>query len=208
MKNITDYFRTKNIKDFKNMKDYWNFYAAHVPLKSDKSVSNLPQALKIDGIEINDQYQMANEFNTFFTNLASTSKSNHLNCMDFIDKTFDDFDKDSSKYLFNNFKNMKTVNKLNITSFSFKCVDMRQLKAAFNEIRENSSPGVSKIPTKILKASIKASGPTLLHIFNSCISSNTMTDIFKHAECIPLHKKVSTLDLNNYLCISFLPQIA
>ena len=87
MKNITDYFRTKNIKDFKNMKDYWNFYAAHVPLKSDKSVSNLPQALKIDGIEINDQYQMANEFNTFFTNLASTSKSNHLNCMCFIDKT-------------------------------------------------------------------------------------------------------------------------
>ena len=83
---------------------------------------------------------------------------------------------------------MKTVNKLDITQFSFKCVD-KQLKAAFNEIRENSSPGVSKIPTKILKASIKASGPTLLHIFNSCISSNTMTDIFKHAECIALHKK-------------------
>ena len=53
---------------------------------------------------------------------------------------------------------MKTVNKLDI------CVD-KQLKAAFNEIRENSSPGVSKIPTKILKASIKAIGPTLLHIF-------------------------------------------
>ena len=76
---------------------------------------------------------MANEFNTLFTNLVSTSKSNHLNCMDFIDKTFGDFDKDSSKYLFNNFKNMKPVNKLNITSFSFKCIDMKQLKTAFNK---------------------------------------------------------------------------
>ena len=47
-----------------------------------------------------------------------------------------------------------------------------------------------------------------MHIFNSCISSNTIPDIFKHAECIPLHKKGSTLDLNNYRCISILPPIA
>ena len=132
-KNITDYFQTKTIKDFKNMKDYWNFNAAHVPHKSDKTDSNLPQALLIDGFEINDQHQMANEFNSFFTNLASTSNSTQLSCLGFIDKTFDQLDKDSSKYLFNNFKQMKTVNKLNITTFSFTCVDMKQLKSALNE---------------------------------------------------------------------------
>ena len=43
------------------MKDYWNFHAGHVLLKSDKSVSNLPQALQIDCIEINDLCQMGNE---------------------------------------------------------------------------------------------------------------------------------------------------
>ena len=85
---------------------------------------------------------------------------------------------------------------------------MKQLKTGFNEIRQNSSPGVSKIPTKILKASIKAIGPSLLHIFNSCISLSTIPDIIKHAECIPLDKKGSALDLNKYRCISILSLIA
>ena len=79
---------------------------------------------------------------------------------------------------------------------------------SLNEIAEKSSSGVSLIPTKILKASINSIGPILVHLFNSCISLNKIPDAFKHAECIPLHKKGSMVDVNNYRGISILPPIA
>ena len=34
------------------MKDYWNFNVAHISLKSDKSSSNSPQSLVINGLEV------------------------------------------------------------------------------------------------------------------------------------------------------------
>ena len=47
------------------MKDYWNFNAAHISLKSDKS-SNSPQTLVINGLEVNDKLIIANEFKFVF----------------------------------------------------------------------------------------------------------------------------------------------
>ena len=82
------------------------------------------------------------------------------------------------------------------------------MTASLNEIAEKSSHGVSLIPTKILKPSINSIGPILIHLFNSCISLNKISDAFKHAECIPLNKKVSMVDVNNYRGISILPPIA
>ena len=40
------------------------------------------------------------------------------------------------------------------------------------------------------------------------ISLNKISDGFKYAECIPLHKKGSTMDVNNYRGILILPPIA
>jgi hypothetical protein len=105
---ITDYFQTKTIEDFKNMKDYWNFNAAHISLKLDKTSSNSPQSLVINGLEVNDKRIMANEFNSFFTNLSSCSNESDIDCINYVEDTFDKLDTDSEKYLYNNFKLLKT----------------------------------------------------------------------------------------------------
>jgi hypothetical protein len=204
---ITDYFQTKTIEDFNNMKDYWNFNAAHISLKSDKTSSNSPQSLVINGLEVNDKRIMANEFNSFFTNLSSCSNESDTDCLNYVEDTFDKFDTDSEKYLYNNFKLLKTEKNLKVSTFAFKNINLKQLKTSLNEISQKSFSGVSLIPTKILKASINSIGPILVHLFNSCISLNKIPDAFKHAECIPLHKNGSMVDVNNYRGISILPPI-
>ena len=44
--------------------------------------------------------------------------------------------------------------------------------------------------------SVNIPGPIILNI-NSCLHQCKIPDIFKFAEVIPLHKKGSTLELNN-----------
>ena len=205
---MREFFETKTMKDFKTTKEFWNFSSSHVPIKSDKSTVFVPQCLLINNKEVNDPQLIANEFNFFFTNLSSTSNAESVSCVDYVTKTFSNIIRDSDKYIYNNFKLLKADNKLNTKTFGFKLIELRELLDCLKEISEKSSPGVAKIPMKIIKNSIKILGPVILNIFNSCIKENKIPDIFKYAECIPLHKKGSIVELNNYRGISILPPLA
>ena len=128
--------------------------------------------------------------------------------MQYISNTFSNIDKEAATYLYNNFKKLKKDSEASDSNFSFTLLTLPQLKKCFGEISSSSSPGVSKIPTKILKEAFVYIGPTLLDIFNTCIKTNVIPDQFKFAECIPLLKKGSQFDMNNYRGISVLPPIA
>ena len=114
------------------MKDYWNFNAAHISLKSDKSSSNSPQTLVINGLEVNDKLIIANEFNSFFTNLSSCSKESDTDCISYVEDTFEKLDTDSERYLYNNFKLLKTEKNLNVSTFAFKNINLKQLKMSLH----------------------------------------------------------------------------
>ena len=116
--------------------------------------------------------------------------------------------KDSEKYIYNNFKKLKIDVNFTDPIFKFEKISLLQLKKCFSEISNSSAPGISKIPTNILKASIDTIGPVLVHIYNNCIESNVIPDEFKFAQCIPLFKKGSSFDMNNYRGISVLPPLA
>jgi hypothetical protein len=205
---MKNYYEKQTIKDFSSTKEYWNKHKSTVVLKSDKSSSSQPTMLLLDDIEISDNLAIANAFNGFLTNIASYSEENHDSCINYINNSFDNLDRDSEKFIYNNFKILKNQHNLQTNEFDFNHLTLEDVIKAFKEIQVKSSPGSSKIPTKILKNSIDAIGPVLVDLFNTCIVTNKIPSKFKFAVCLPLLKKGSTKDMNNYRCISILPPIA
>ena len=166
------------MKDFKSTKEFWNFSSSHVRLKSDKSSSFVPQSVVVDGVEINDPKMIADEFVTFLTQLSSISDAKVDSCLVYVSNTFSYIDRDSDKYIYNNFKSLQFDNKLNTRNFSFVEIKLDDLLEILKEIQLKSSPGVSKIPTSILKDSVKVIGPVLLNILNTCLQQCKIPDIY------------------------------
>ena len=70
------------------------------------------------------------------------------------------------------FKELKDKNYLNTKEFSFIHIDKKEVKDYIHDLANNSSPGVSGIPTKVIKYCINAIIEPLVKIFNACISSS------------------------------------
>ena len=69
-------------------------------------------------------------------------------------------------------------------------------------------PGVSEIPTSIIKANQKTVLPFLVNIFNDCFQKCKFINEWKSAIVTPLHNKVDIIDMNNYRGISILPPVS
>ena len=70
-----------------------------------------------------------------------------------------------------------------------------------------SSPGMTGIPVKVLRACADSISPFLCRLFNDCVTQCRFPDEFKFALVTPLFKKGSSHDMNNYRGISVLPPI-
>ena len=68
---MIDYFESKQIKDFKNKKLYYEFYSASVKIKSCKTEEFMPNTFIYESNEFSDSEEIGNLFNTFFTNISS-----------------------------------------------------------------------------------------------------------------------------------------
>lgn len=66
------------------------------------------------------------------------------------------------------------------------------------------SCGEDNVPMIIIKKVIHLIAQPLVHIFNTSFSTNTFPLLFKTSTIVPIHKKGSLTDLNNYRPISLL----
>ena len=134
-------------------------------------------------------------FNSFFTNLSSTSNASY---------------EDSKTFIADVFRKLKVEEKLSTTKFSFVPTTSTIVENLILKIDNASSPGLSGIPTKILKAASNSLAPLLAKLFNNCISSNKIPIEWKSAVVTPLYKQKSTdkSNKNNYRGISVLSLIA
>lgn len=96
---------------------------------------------------------MPDVLNIFFSKITSNSKANQAECLRFIDKTF---------------LNLKQNNKVNTPGFSFSIIDKIDVEKVIKDISISSSPGVTGIPTRILKDLITNLSSVLSEIFNNC----------------------------------------
>ena len=111
----------------------------------------------------------------------------------------------------------KLVNKLPSTSHNFKEFlpfpipnslyfnpTTLEIKRIVTDLKSKNSCGIDGIPSKVLKSTPGNILLALAHIFNLSLSSGKFIDAFKVAKVIPVFKKGSTYDVNNYRPISLL----
>ena len=191
-KKMIDFFKEKSkITDFRDSKSYWKFYSSSITLKSDKSTE--PIVLKNDNKLITDHQEIANSFNYFFTSLNSNSLVDSKDCLAQIDKDF---------------TGLKTSALLKTSKFTFTCTTEVIVKKLLMKLSNDSSPGLSGIPVKVMKHSEVLVKP-FTKMINNCIITKTIPDEWKSAVVTPLYKsKGEKSDVNNYRGISIISPIA
>ena len=147
----------------------------------------------MNGHEINSEEEIGSCFNKHFTSFGSLSTQFS--------------EKESINFINNNFKSNPTLiapPKFD-GKFNFQSTTSKIIEKLLDKLNSRSSPGISDIPTAILKDSSKIIAPFLAKFFNDCIKSNFFPDEFK----IALFKnKGQRDDMNIYRGISILPPIA
>ena len=135
----------------------------------------------------NDPQTIANHFNNYFVNVACklvkdppTATSNFK---EYLPKT--------------------TVNSLYINPTT-----PHEIKNIISGFKPKTSYGIDEIPAKILKSTPENILVALCHIFNLAFATGEYIDNFKIAKVIPIFKKGSVKDIQNYRPISLLPALS
>ena len=147
-----------------------------------KKVSHITQ-LKSKGKIINNSEEIANEFNSFFSEIGpSTEKSIPIN------------PKGDPK------KILKNRNQLD---FLITFVSNEELLDMIKSL-ENKSSGPNSIPIKLLKLIPDLILVPLCEIINNSFTTGVFPNLLKISKVTPIHKEGPTDDVNNYRPISLL----
>jgi exonuclease III len=76
------------------------------------------------------------------------------------------------------------------------------------KLNPSKAPGPDGLPTRILKDCAPEITPSVTKLFNDSLTSGTIPKAWKQANVVPLHKKGSKHQANNYRPISLLPVIS
>ena len=169
-----------------DMKNTWK-EINHILARS-RNESKTIDKIVVNGRKITDQQEIANEFNNFFVNIGPKLAS----CIDTENK------KPFSSYLH------RTVS----SNFHFSTVTVEDITKILHSLQSKTSFGHDNISTKFLKVI----APALLSSLTLIINQSLMTGIFpsalKIAKVVPLHKKDSTVSMDNYRPVSLLTSIS
>ena len=94
------------------------------------------------------------------------------------------------------------------SSFALTSITEDEIIHSISDLKPNSSPGYDDITEDVLKLAAPFIATALLDIFNTSFSSGTFPSRMKIAKVIPIHKKGSHHDINNYRPISLLPVLS
>ena len=187
-KNKQQYY-TNSITKNSNPKTLWN----NLKTLSGKSpVHNNIHVHDNENNPIINKQEAAEFFNNHFSNVFKTSKSQVK--LDTVHK--------SAITTFTSSK-LKPDTMYEIPPISEDFI-LKQLK----NLNTTKSTGLDEIGPRILKLSSEIIAKPLSHIFNLSIRKGWFPNNLKHAKIIPIHKKGSTHDVNNYRPISILPTLS
>jgi hypothetical protein len=118
--------------------------------------------------------------------------------------------KDCIDFSAKNLKSLIDSKILNPTSFKLRTVNPLIVEKAIHSISSQSGPGVSGLPTKILKNLPTNLIVIFTNLFNDCIITGIIPQEWKSAILTPLFKgkKQDPYDVNSYRGISVLPPLA
>lgn len=195
----------------KRSSDLWNFLKKHVtPGKSGITSRKTIDSLELDGNIIIDHTEIANNFNTYFSEVGSRLASK----FDSINPSTTSNSHGSSNFNMN--RNATESPDQAFTQISslekpvFKLVEVPPIDVYdnLNKLNEKKATGLDNIPAWVLKACSSALANPLAQIFNKSLTTGLVPNKLKEAKVIPLFKKGSHKHTGNYRPISILPIIS
>jgi hypothetical protein len=194
IENMIEYFKSQKSNDFKNSKLFWQFYSTYINVKSDRTLSTSINSIKRGDIVADNPCAISNLFNVHFTSLTSDSNASKDECFNFAKENLD-FVKNKLK------TNSATV-------FKFHNISYGTVFEQIKELQNSKGPGITGIPTKILKILNEKICVIVTNLFNECIKTSLIPSEWKSAVVTPLYKRSGSKDdANNYRGISVLPPI-
>ena len=157
-------------------------------LTNNQTKHKLPTVFKENGTDITDNINIANKFNTFFTNVGQK-----------ISKDIQyDGNKNYSYYL------NKQIN----STFTFKNIDEIIVKKTINNLPTKNNCGYDDISSKLLKVIAPVIIKPLTLLINQVLNTGILPHKLKIAKVIPIYKKGDPQLFENYRPISLLPAIS
>ena len=147
----------------------------------------LPQFILKNGKQISDEKEMADSFNSYFTNVGASVAN----------------DVQSTSHHFSEYLNPRTSESLFFNPTS-ECEIIQIVK----DLKSSSSCGYDGISTNVVKKIIHYISYPLKHIFNLSLSTGVVPDNLKRAKIIPVYKKNDPNLTKNYRPISLLPTLS
>ena len=157
-------------------------------LISQKSVaSNVPTVLYLDnGDTLTNPYDIANTFNNYFASIAETTKKS----VKYSHKHFSDY----------------LANKNGNTTF-LQSTDKDEIADIISSLNSNKAFGPNSIPYRMLYLLKNEILKQLPDLFNLAFMTGVFPLVLKTAKVVPVFKKDSKLDYNNYCPISLLSNV-
>ena len=143
-------------------------------------------SLNVNGVLNSDHNIIAESFNSFFSNISMSIR----NKIPFANKNF-------RNYLPN----------ANLNSIFLSPTSTEEVLNCINNINSNKATGPNSIPPKILNLLKHDLSVTLSKLINLSFSSGTFPSLLKTAKVIPVYKKGSPFEVENYRPISLLSNL-
>ena len=170
-----------------DLKKTWRTIDDTLNKKSNKS--KFPSKFIVNNRTVTDHKKIADEFNTFFSNIGSTlSESIKL---------------DDSTLAFTDYLDNPTEHR-----FSFSKITEKETLTIINNLKSKNSSGNDEISNRLLKSIKSEISKPLTIIINQSLETRIFPDALKVAKVKPLFKKGDNCCLNNYRPISLLPTIS
>ena len=180
-KSKSEYFKNYFDQIKSSMKKVWSGIRKIV--NTQESSSRVISQISVDSRDLKDPKQIANAFNNFFVNVANTVHND-------IPLTF----KSPNDYLKNP----------NPQSLFLYPVTKLEIKDIIDSLNSSKASGPFTIPIKLLQLLRYIVSDPIFLLINDSFLAGQFPDKLKLAKTMPLYKKGSTLNTNNYRPISLL----
>jgi len=180
-----NYYKTALELNKSNMKQTWKILNQAIGKQNNKS--KFPQSFKINDETITDQSIIANEFNTFFTNIGHNVSHN----VPHSSKSFDEYLPGHHDH-----------------SIFLDPVDSEDVISIVKNIKPKTSSGQDEISPKLLICTISETVIPITHIINRSMETGIFPDALKCAKVIPIYKASDPSIMNNYRPVSLLPSFS
>jgi len=178
-----NFYRSKLQNCARDVKKQWSLIN-EITCKPAKS--NNPISLSIDNVTVSDNNDVANEFNKYFSTIASS-----LN-VDSAATGISQIARDSSVP----------------NSFFYENITPFEVIQIINSLDNSNACGIDKISNKLLKNIVYNVAHILAYLFNLSVETGVFPNELKSAVVIPLYKKGDRDKKENYRPISLLSSIS